>query len=408
VLARRRLDNPAPVRKIALIRMGKINGVRWLGWVPGSGFGNATVAYLSALRDAGVNVSWDPMGWSSTEMWRGLSREAGGRDGFVHDDIVHREIEHNVVVVHSTPLRSDLFAEDWGPRAKVAFSAIEVDRAPETWIAIFNRYDALVVPSEFNRQVFAAAGARGPIWVVPHIARAATEAVAAGPGRAERVAPFTFYTITTWTTRKAVLETVEAYLQAFSAGDPVRLVIHCQRYSRAGAQAGVGGIDPTAAVRLSLARMLAGRHRLPDIMLSTDPLSNRQIEQLHQAGDCFVSLSRGEGFGLNAFEAAAFGNPCVITGWGGWLDYVPEAYPFLVDYDLVTTLTEPPDSGRRSGVGERWARARIGHAAELMRRVFDAPDDAAEWGRRMQAKVLTEFDRTVVANRLIEVLRSVV
>ena len=46
-------------------------------------------------------------------------------------------------------------------------------------------------------------------------------------------------------------------------------------------------------------------------------------------------------------------------------------------------------------------------AAEPVR-VRDAPDDAAEWGRRMQAKVLTEFDRTVVANRLIEVLRSVV
>jgi hypothetical protein len=40
-------------------------GVRWPSIGPGHGYGEASAAYISALRTAGVPVSWMPLGWQS-------------------------------------------------------------------------------------------------------------------------------------------------------------------------------------------------------------------------------------------------------------------------------------------------------------------------------------------------------
>lgn len=54
-----------------------------------------------------------------------------------------------------------------------------------------------------------------------------------------------------------------------------------------------------------------------------DELSDEDMGPLHLAGDAFISLTRGEGFGVGAFEAAAAGKPVIMTGWGGRLDFLP-------------------------------------------------------------------------------------
>ncbi len=91
----------------------------------------------------------------------------------------------------------------------------------------------------------------------------------------------------------------------------------------------------------TLAHALAGRADLPRIVLSTRGLDRAGIDALHAAGDCFVSLSRGEGWGLGAFDAGSHGHPIVVTGWGGTLDMLPTGYPYCVDY-------EPADDRRRA------------------------------------------------------------
>src|SRR5262249_27259737 len=137
----------------------------------------------------------------------------------------------------------------------------------------------------------------------------------------------------------------------------------------------------------TLAEALAGRKEAPEISLSTNPLTREQVEALHARGDCFVSLSRGEGWGLGAFDAAVFGNPGIVTGWGGTLDFLPPDYPYCADYDLVSTMAEEADYWWRPVAGERWAKARIEHSASLMRQVFEHQDQARESGRALQSTV---------------------
>ena len=53
-------------------------GVRWLGDTPGDGFGDAATEYISALRAAGVPVTWTPLGDGSWAWvaWAGSTRPA--------------------------------------------------------------------------------------------------------------------------------------------------------------------------------------------------------------------------------------------------------------------------------------------------------------------------------------------
>ncbi len=139
------------------------------------------------------------------------------------------------------------------------------------------------------------------------------------------------------------------------------------------------------SLRGSTSRTLAkltGRHRRPArVILVTDVLERRALVGLHARGDCYVSLCRSEGWGLGAFEAAGFGKPVIITGFGGHLDYLPPAYDLLVDHRLVPVLVA---SGWRSySPDQRWARPSVEHGAVLMRRMFEQPELARRRGAEL-------------------------
>lgn len=369
-----------------------IAGVRWLSVRPGSGYGDASEAYLTGLRAAGVPVTWSPLGWPSTSWGAPFGPVADADlDDALHRDVAYGEIDHDVVVVCSTPLWERQLALEATGRLLVAYTTWETDRLPAGRVQVLNSYDRVLVPSQFNARVFEESGVTVPVRVIPHIVRPAPEPE---PARAT-TDRFVFYLIASWSTRKAILDTIEAFATAFTDRDDVSLLIHTTAEDK------IAAPRPTW---LTLANAVAGRQRMPHITLSTRTLSRAEVDTLHSQGDCFVSLSRGEGWGLGAFDAAAHGNPVVVTGWGGTCEFLPDDYPYLVEYDLVSTANEEPDEWWRPHPGERWARARIGHAASLLRHVFEHRDDARAWGSALRARVSSEFAVVRVTGRLIDVL----
>jgi glycosyltransferase involved in cell wall biosynthesis len=366
------------------------DGIAWMSVGPGSGYGNASEAYRTGLQAAGIRISWTPLGWPS-HLWHAAF---GPLDE-------PRIAGHGTVVVDSTPWWHERLAAESSGRLLAAYTTWETDRLPRYWVAILNRYDRVLVPSRFNAEVFKSSGVSVPIWVVPHIApEVQIDAGAPGPGDAR----FMFYLIATWSTRKAILDAVEAFLMAFGAQDDVVLVIHTTPVDIVASGRGYAGRP--AATSLSLAKALAGHRNIPDLLLSTRSLTQAEVDRLHRRGDCFVSLSRGEGWGLGAFEAAAFGNPAIVTGWSATREFLPDGYPYFVDYDLISTTDDQPDAWWQPQPGERWAKARIPHAAALLRHVYSHREEARSWGRTAQSHVLENFNRTIVTRRLLQALSA--
>ena len=147
-------------------------GIRWLSVAPDSGYGDASEAYLSGLRAAGIPVSWTPMGWF-TGQWHAPFGPRADLDltGRTHADVAGVAIEHDTVVVAAPPLWNEQLAAEVAGRRLVAFTTWETDRIPGDWPELLGHYDRVLVPSRFNRDTFVASGLSPPVSVVPHIAR---------------------------------------------------------------------------------------------------------------------------------------------------------------------------------------------------------------------------------------------
>ena len=136
-------------------------------------------------------------------------------------------------------------------------------------------------------------------------------------------------------------------------------------------------------------------------MFVTDELSHEDIGLLHMAGDAYVSLSRGEGFGIGAYDAATAGTPVVMTAWGGHLDFLDPGHACLVDYELRPVGR--PHYGHRYQE-DSWAHADFDHATQWMQRLYDDRAEARSLGGGLQAHIAESFDAASITRRLLDAL----
>ena len=208
----------------------------------------------------------------------------------------------------------------------------ETSRLPRHWPRLLNAADGLIVPSTWNRDVFLQSGVQIPVYVVPH----ASEFLGRHPGQMAQDAlvqrlpdlrgRFLFYSIGAWSTRKGTSLLVSTFLQAFQDRDDVVLVLKTTPHS----------LDPKLRGWRRLLRRYADKdwhaaaRRSPRIVLLTDDLSSAEIAALHALGGCYVTCTRGEGWGIGLFEALLFGNPVIAPDKGGHRAYLPwDEYPGL-------------------------------------------------------------------------------
>ena len=121
--------------------------------------------------------------------------------------------------------------------------------------------------------------------------------------------------------------------------------------------------------------------------------------------DCYVSLHRAEAFGLPIAQAMWLGKPVIATAYSGNLDYMTPDNSYLVRSRLVPIDGEPVPG---AGHGE-WADPDIGHAASLMRTVFDDPDAARQRGATAAEELrLTHSAQTAgeLMHRRLESIRA--
>jgi Glycosyltransferase sugar-binding region containing DXD motif len=326
-----------------------------------SGYGIAARRCMAGLAESGLELEWIPF-------VRGPRWQLG------YEPAPGRELtgEPDVVVAHLVPEYFPMVRERTRGAFLVGHTVWDTDRIPAHWIPCLDEPDLVVVPSNFSAEAIRASTVDAPVEIVPHAAPLVSES-ACLTWREPPADVFVFYTIGDWTVRKAIDRVVEAYLRAFSGRDQVLLIVKTSprdftRASEGGRYAGKG----TSA--WSLAALLARHRDPPAIKLITRPFTGGEVTALHRRGNCYVSLARGEGFALGAFDAAAHGNPVVMTGFGGQLDYL-HGSPCLVGFDLVPVMDQ---AGFPSyAPDQHWAEPDVDHAASLMRQVAGDPDDAA-------------------------------
>lgn len=381
------------------MRSGGTHGLHYVAHPPGDGLGEAAAGYLDLLRAAGVPVRWTPLSWGPDGLAPDPSIPNPGR----HADLIGASVDGTVVLHTLLPWLDRLAAQVPGSR-HLAFATWEADALDPTAVESLDRLDRVMVPSEFNRSVFERSGVRSPISVVPHVHRPARPAPRSIPGIPDTT--FVFYLIATWSTRKAVPETITAFLDEFSPDEDVALVIKTTERDAMAVERRVRRGEPpgrTEETWWSLARLVAGR-RTPRVHLVAGDVPEADIDRLHARGDCLLSITRSEGFGLTPFEAGAHGTPAIVTGFGATPEVLPPRYPLLVDFRMVATIDEEPDGWIELSPHQHWARPDFAHARRHMRWAVEHREELAALGCRVRNHVERRYRPEAVTRLLLDAL----
>ena len=352
-----------------------------------SGLGQAARLGWQALNAAGVPVALGIENdarspWRSTEM---AAAEAFDNPHYF-----------NLVWL---PLETvEEFARRKGPdyfpgHYNIGFWAWETPRLPRLFARSLHFFDEIWVPSAFVQAALSKV-TRLPVRTFPH-PLPLPEAEAASPPAAFTDLPadafvflfvFNFYS---HVERKNPAGAIEAFKRAFSPSENVHLLIKT---------ANVYDQPAFAALQQSA--------RGANVRIIDEPMTRAEVDSLYRGCDCYVSLHRAEGFGLTLTEAMAAGKPVIATGYSGNLQFMNPQNAYLVGYRL-TRLDRRLDAFEKGTV---WAEPDIGHAASLMRHVYERRDEARGIGERARGDVVRELSAETIGaamrERLLEVWRE--
>ena len=177
------------------------------------------------------------------------------------------------------------------------------------------------------------------------------------------------YNFKTGYNRKNPKATILAFAKAFKDVPNARLLFKTQKAK----------MFPEAVAELNATAAdlgVADRFKMIDTYIP-----ERDIYGLTDACDVYISLHRGEGFGLGMAEAMSLGKPVIATNYSANTEFTVERAAIPVPYKMVPVRSIGCDPSYYYGVKE-WPEPDVDFAAAALRKLYDSPAYAHELGAR--------------------------
>jgi len=348
-----------------------VNGIYYIGQYGTSGYASAAKGYLYHYFSNGIPITWEPLYFDTSKL----------NDDNIYDIVVNSLInkpisKYGMVIMHTTP---DLWQKFWQQKPKMFQNKIingyctwETSKLPKNWVDYMMKeyIHEIWCPSTYNERIFKESGVTKQIRVVPHIflpqtlpSQDTVKIISTVNGdRIDKDNRFTFYSIGEMNIRKGINDIIKSFCQAFTNNDPVRLIlkVHYRGYT----EENIKKCEDMISTELKKYSSYA-----PIICLFSN-MSNKEMLALHSIGDCYISLTKSEGFGLTIFDAINYNKKVIVTGYGGHLDFLGKSYPGLVNYKIgyVTGMSSFSPNYTEE---QSWAYPDLDHAIELMREIVN-------------------------------------
>jgi glycosyltransferase involved in cell wall biosynthesis len=407
--------------------------VEYVSYADAVGYGTAAVGYVRLLVEAGLDVHWMPYpgdaigsgrvgdGIGDAELSRGranlIARSIAGADSGLKPliEATSRPVDARIRIIHLVPGH---WLEHLSPMKGVRHIGIgtwETDTIVRRWVPSLARMDHLCVPSAHNEAVLRASPERLPgATVVPHLCRETLRppppARLAGLAKYLGIRPddAVFYTINAWAPRKRLAQLIDGFARSFTQEDRVALVVKTSRnipYDEPASPVRDRSASRVAAAIIARAAGELGRPPPRIAIIADEDLPDNFIDGLHTLGHCFVSLSRSEGFGLGAFDAATHARPVITVDYGGPIDYLGADWRGRVPYRMAPA--ENPSGYDWFDEGHSWPEPDDTAAFALMRRFAADPTPFRAEAEAMSIRIRREFGAEAVTRRLMTALDQV-
>jgi len=341
----------------------------YVGQYGTSGYATAAKGYIYKYFITGHPIKWSPLVFDNSV----LSKD--NPYNLIVESIINANYNnYDNFIYHSTPdlwksinKKFDNINEG---RNIIGYTVWETNILPNTWVnQINNQVNEVWCPSSYNFEVFKNSGVTIPIKIVPHVflrnplfdKKDIELCSYTGETIINRDDVYTFYAIGEYNERKGIEDLIKVFCNVFTKHDKVRLLIktHYKDY---------GNFNKNYCLS-KINELLKNYTDKPEIHCIVDNMSEKEIVALHSIGDCYVSLTKSEGFGLTIFDAFNYGKKVIATGYSGHLDFLGKDYSGLVNYklDYVKNMKEFKSAYSEDTI---WAYPDLQHAAELMKGII--------------------------------------
>lgn len=327
-----------------------------------SGYASAAKGYLADYVLRAIPVSWTPLCFDNSSNDRRYYVDA------LAESVIEREYtSYNRVIVHSTPdIWSNYIKEYSKIEDIIGYCTWETNKLPNEWVEYINLMPEVWVPSNFNKDCFFNSGVKSNIKVVPHIWHKQSlykKSQIVINDYCNNTIPdnkYTFYCIGELNFRKGITDLISTFNKLNDVYPNTQLIlkIHYRDYTNTNRQHCISEVS-------KLTDKLG-----KSIYLVLNNLTNDEVLALHSFGDCYVSLNKGEGFGLTIFDAFNYQKPVITTGYGGQIDFLGENYKGLVKYKIDKVSGMEKFSTNYS-IDQEWGYPDLDHAYNLMKKCYE-------------------------------------
>jgi len=261
------------------------------------------------------------------------------------------------------------------------------------WIERLNQAHKLWCPSDAVRYLLQLNGVTPPTRVIPH----GIVPELHRPTSGETSDPFTFLTIGSWLgerfERKGIDLLLEAFDLEFKPEEPVRLYLKASTFW-------VSLLENH--YERAIEKVLG--HLPASVIIDQSERSEKEIAALYQEADCFVTATRGEGFGLTLLEALGCGLPVIAPDddSSGHMEFC-DGNPGALLYPCRGKVSAPsgfyPDGSLLSDPDIEALRAR-------MRWVYENRQAAREMGMEGSRQIHAGWTWQLAAEGMLEWLRE--
>lgn len=336
---------------------------------------------------------WQPQrGLFTSPEEEALSRIPAPDANLVADAVLRMVMPYNLKP--SAAKRTCVFATtEWGIVQKLMLQLMGV---PAFWDAHHNSDTMIVTPSHWSRQGFLRSGADPDrVVVVPHgvdtrvfYPLAEDERVVLRRQRGLENC-FVFLNIGVMTWNKGIRPLLKAFATVVERYPHARLILKGTEAIRTSRNFIVDAIH-------GILTKAQAAQVIPRIAYIGDNLSSRELAQLHQVSDAYVTPYLAEGFNMPVLEAAACGLPIVCTRGGPTDDFTRSDFALYINSELKTMEIEHET--------RFYLHPDLDHSIELMTKVIDNSEFRSQARQAGSQFVATHYTWKHVVDRLLEIL----